>query len=223
MAIYCDFNRFIYVYSIGSPATKATTIKVSNDNEIINMGNYQTVDNVMITGTSRPGFLIQQPINDTIRLVTVFETGGEYKSSVDTLRQGAGIGFDQGSTNTCVEYCHIEYVFEDAQTMQTHSGGVTPIAYTNTIFRYDTTMNNESSFNATIAVTGAPGFINDSVYGCYFFQDGHSWSHPPNGKPVDNQAITLLNNFSEPSGRQIHYCTFSGTTPFMTRLKECIL
>jgi hypothetical protein len=195
---YCNFGSgttgFIYVYSTSKPSLVSATIQVSNDEKIINLSDYEYIHDVKISGTAQAGLLTDQPVRLHISYVHVEEVGGKFKSLTDSLREGAGISFYNGATNDTVDHCYVSYAFECAYTNQTHASGAVPILYKNLYYWRDTSFKCESSYNPSIAVSGAHGFSGCLIDTCYFSYDGYSWSHPP-VKPTDNQAIGQLNNF----------------------------
>jgi hypothetical protein len=195
---YCNFGTspgYIYVYSTAKPSTLADIIKISSDENQIKVSKYMTIESVQIIGCAAAPLLIEQPVNDTIRYCHLKYNGGEMKSASDTTRQGAGIAFYNGGTNSMEYYDTVESSYECAFTFQTHNSGAVPGPYTNCIIRKCYTDSCESSFNPSVAVVGAPGFIGCRVDSNYFSYDGYGWSH--DAKPVDNQSISLLNNFSD--------------------------
>jgi hypothetical protein len=110
-------------------------------------------------------------------------------------KTGGRDSFYNGGTNS-MSYADTGIgAYECAYTWQTHASGATPIAYTNCRVRKCVSDSCESSFNPSIAVAGAHGFIGCRIDSNTFQHEGWSWSHF--AKPVDNQAITLLNNFWE--------------------------
>jgi hypothetical protein len=195
---YCNFGSgttgAIYVYSTSKPSLVSATIQVSNDEKIINLSDYEYIHDVKISGTAQAGLLTDQPVRLHIAYVHVEEVGGKFKSLTDSLREGAGISFYNGATNDTVDHCYVSYAFECAYTNQTHASGAVPILYKNLYYWRDTSFKCESSYNPSIAVSGAHGFSGCLIDTCYFSYDGYSWSHPP-VKPTDNQAIGQLNNF----------------------------
>lgn len=193
---YCDFNSYIYVYSVGNPSSVSSWIMVSNDDRPIVGMPYMTIDGVQIIGCASASLHFDGAFYDTVEHVKIKYGGGEMKSAYDTTRQGAGIDFYNGGTDAIMYYDTVLGVYECAMTFQSHASGSTPQAYTNCKARKCFSDSNESSFNPSIAGP-FPGFFSCKVDSNTFKHDGWSWSHPPNGKPVDNQAIPFLNNFWE--------------------------
>jgi hypothetical protein len=193
---YCDFASSIYVYSSGNPSLLSSTIQVNNDVKVVNInGNDETLKDIAITGTSQEALIATQPTNLNIIGVDVYETGGKMKSLTDSTRQGAGIAIYNGGTNILLDSCSAKNVYECGYTCQSHASGAVPWLYTDYTLQNSTSDSCESSFNPSIAVSGAHGFLRCLVTNCWFGHDGWSWSHPPNGKLADNQAIGQLNNF----------------------------
>lgn len=198
---YCDIaSKTVYVYSTSNPSLIASDIQISNGNmgggnitdKLVNLPNYATIEDIKIIGCADAAINIANPQYDTIRRCEAIESGGEMKGQTDTVRQGEGFVFNNGGTNSYMGYNYVKQTFEGALTFQAHSGNGTTY-FINCVAEYNTTDSNQCSFNATIMDISS-GFTGCKVRNNTFQDDGYSWSFPPNGKPKDNQAITILSN-----------------------------
>lgn len=190
---YCDFADKIYVYSTSNPSLLSNWIMVSTEGRPVYTSNYITIEYIRMAGWASPPIAPIRPLVDTFRHCFIENCGGEMKSLLDTLRQGAGIAYANGATSCMNYYDSIKNVYECALTWQLHSGGGPNIPFTDCMDRKCWTDSCESFFNPSVAVVNAHGFIRCRVDSCTTQRNGYSWSHF--AKPSDNQAVCLLNNF----------------------------
>lgn len=204
-----EFDTYLYIYSVGNPATFYPSIEVvvdptdwSTNDDIMSPGAYNTIDGLAMGLSSRHGFSISDD-GVTVRNCDVFFCGKQRwvwnADAGDYLLNGIGNGVEfwqpsgQTVSDGIVEKNRIWQCFDAGMTNQGNTGIGSNIVYKNNIV-----FKCEYGFEIWV---DSP-LINTNIYllNNTFAYNGYGWGHnrgiPPGGTSTRGLDIAFFRNTS---------------------------